>query len=168
MPASPSTTAPAVDPFQPHDHRRCRRAALETVAVDCAARGLRLTPARRCVLEALLESHRAMTAYELLDRLREAGLGGQPPVAYRALDFLVANGFVHRIERLSAFVACTHGPEEHVAGFLVCRHCRTVAEASLPRLEAGLAGQAAAQAFAVERVVVEAEGLCARCRDAEA
>ena len=59
------------------------------------------------MLEALLESHRALTAYELLDQLAAAGLGSQPPVAYRALDFLVANGFVHRIERLGAFAACT-------------------------------------------------------------
>ena len=155
-----------VDPFRPHDHRRCRQQALAAVAAECAARGLRLTPARKCVLEALLESHRAMTAYELLDRLREAGLGSQPPVAYRALDFLVSNGFAHRIERLSAFVACTHGAEAHAAAFLICRVCRTVSEASLPELGAGLTEEAAAREFAVQRVVIEAEGTCARCREA--
>ena len=91
----------------------------------CDARRLRLTPARACVLEALLESHRAMTAYELLERLEAAGLGSAPPVVYRALDFLVSNGFVHRIERLGAFAACAHaGQARHGAGFLVCRVCR--------------------------------------------
>ena len=103
-----------------------------------------------------------------IDRLREAGLGSQPPVAYRALDFLVRNGFVHRIERLSAFVACTHGGSEHVAVFLICRGCRGVAEAVLPQLGAGLAASAAGQGFSVERMVIEGEGLCARCREAEA
>ena len=86
-----------------HDHAACRGQALAAVAEACAARRLRLTPARACVLEALLESHRAMTAYELLDRLAAAGLGSQPPVVYRALDFLVGNGFAHRIERLGAY-----------------------------------------------------------------
>lgn len=135
---------------------------------ECRTRGLRLTPGRACVLDALLEAHRAMTAYELLDRLREAGLGSQPPVAYRALDFLVRNGFAHRIERLSAFIACTHGGAEHAAAFLICRDCRGVAEAVLPQVGAELARSAARQGFAVERMAIEGEGLCARCREAAA
>lgn len=166
VPASAPASAPASVPaFARHDHDACRGTALAAVRAACAARRLRLTPARECVLEALLESHRAMTAYELLERLDAAGLGKAPPVAYRALDFLVANGFVHRIERLGAFAACAHAGEEHGAGFLVCRVCRRVAETALsaPR---GLAAEAAAAGFAIERVVVEAEGLCARCREA--
>jgi len=157
--------SPIIDPFQPHDHGRCRATAMAAVEAECREQGLRLTPGRACVLEALLESHRAMTAYELLDRLREAGLGSQPPVAYRALEFLVENGFAHRIERLSAFVACAHAGSRHAAAFLICRACRNVAEASLPQLETGLADCAADQGFAVERAVIEAEGLCARCRE---
>lgn len=160
MPAEP-------DAFRPHDHRVCRRAALDAARAECAARKLRLTPARACVLEALLESHRAMTAYELLDRLRAAGLGSQPPVVYRALDFLMEHGFAHRIERLSAFVACTHGPDAHAAAFLVCRSCRTVAEADLPSLERRLAQAADGHDFRAERVTVEAEGICGRCREAQ-
>ena len=160
---------PSSDPkraFAPHDHGRCRGEALAAAEAACAARRLRLTPARAFVLETLLESHRAMTAYEILDRLAAAGLGSQPPVAYRALDFLVANGFVHRVERLGAFVACTHGGDNHSAGFLVCRGCRTVAETVVPRPAPGLVAEAEAAGFAIERTVVEAEGLCARCRAA--
>jgi Fur family zinc uptake transcriptional regulator len=151
--------------FAPHDHGRCRSEALEALKTLCDERRLRLTPARRFVLETLLESHRAMTAYELLDRLRAAELGGQPPVVYRALDFLLELGFVHRIEGLGAFVACTHGGAAHPAAFIVCRGCRTVAE--IPGVVAipEIAAAGGASGFAVERVVIEAEGLCARCRD---
>jgi Fur family zinc uptake transcriptional regulator len=159
-----SPDAPAA--FRPHDHRQCRRAALAAAEAECRARRLRLTPARAHVLECLLETHRAMTAYELLDRLREAGLGSQPPVVYRALDFLVEHGFVHRIERLGAFAACTHGPEDHAAGFLVCRACRTVAETDLGPVAAVVVRQAEVTGFDVERVTVEAEGLCAACAGA--
>ena len=159
-------TSEIIEAFRPHDHRRCRASAREAVEAECRVRGLRLTPARACVLEALLEAHRALTAYELLDRLRAAGLGNQPPVAYRALDFLVENGFAHRIERLSAFVACTHAGADHAAAFLICRDCRTVAEASLPQLGAALGVCAEAEGFAMELVVIEAEGQCARCRAA--
>jgi Fur family zinc uptake transcriptional regulator len=154
--------------FAPHDHGRCRGEALAAAEAVCAARRLRLTPARAFVLETLLESHKALTAYELLDRLALAGLGSQPPVAYRALDFLVANGFAHRIERLGAFVACTHGADDHSAGFLVCRSCRTVAETAVPRPAADLVADADAAGFAIERTVVEVEGLCAWCRSEEA
>jgi Fur family zinc uptake transcriptional regulator len=153
--------------FGAHDHGRCRGEALAAVAAACGARRLRLTPARACVLEALLESHRAMTAYELLDRLEAAGLGSAPPVVYRALDFLVRNGFAHRIERLGAFAACAHAGQAHAAGFLVCRACRRVAETAL-RPPRALAAEAMAEGFAIERVVVEAEGLCIRCRPAAA
>jgi Fur family zinc uptake transcriptional regulator len=154
--------------FGAHDHGRCRGEVLAAVEAACDARRLRMTPARACVMEALLESHRAMTAYELLERLEAAGHGSAPPVVYRALDFLVSHGFVHRIEGLGAFAACTHaGRARHGAGFLVCRVCRTVAETEL-RPPRGLAAEAAAAGFTVERLVVEAEGVCARCREAAA
>jgi Fur family zinc uptake transcriptional regulator len=144
--------------FQPHDHEDCIAGAI-AAAETCD----RLTPVRRRVLEILLAEHKALGAYDILERLAREGLGSQPPVAYRALDFLVGNGFAHRIERLSAFVACAHAGAEHAAAFLICRECRTVAEASLPQLEAGLGACAEAEGFAVERVVIEAEGFCARC-----
>lgn len=154
--------------FGPHDHGACRGRAMAAVEAACAARKLRLTPARAFVLETLLESHRAMTAYELLEKLDAAGLGSQPPVAYRALDFLVAHGFAHRIERLNAFAACTCGGAEHNAGFLVCRVCRRVAELAMPAPTGELAAAAEAAGFTVERTVVEAEGLCGRCRETAA
>jgi Fur family zinc uptake transcriptional regulator len=162
---SPSTLA---DPeaFHAHDHGACKGAALRVAQEACRVRKLRLTPARVFVLETLLESHRAMTAYEILDRLKAAGLGAQPPVAYRALDFLVANGLAHRIERLNAFVACTHGGTEHAAAFLVCRDCRRVAEAPLPLTMRGLVEEVGASGFEVEKLVVEVEGLCESCRGA--
>ena len=150
--------------FHAHDHRHCRGAALAAATELCQARGLRLTPARAFALETLLESHRAMTAYELLDRLRDAGLGGQPPVVYRALEFLVENGFAHRIERLSAFVACTRTAEPHPAAFMICRRCRHVAETALAEPTPEIDARAGAAGFVVERIVVEAEGLCANCR----
>lgn len=133
------------------------------VAEACRTRGLRLTPARALVLEALAGSHRALTAYELLAHLSAAELGSQPPVAYRALAFLERHGFVHRIERLSAYAACTHGPVPHDAAFMICRLCRTVAETARVRPR-GLAAEAASANFEVERLVVEAEGVCAGCR----
>lgn len=152
--------------FRRHDHARCTSAAMASVRAACAERGLRLTPARARVLEILLEAHRALGAYDILDRLGAEGKPAQPPVAYRALDFLVAHGFVHRIERLNAFVACTRPDAPHDAAFMICRACGTIAEAPR-RAESGALGAAARDmGFAIERTVIEAEGLCPACQKA--
>ncbi|MEL6585472.1 MAG: transcriptional repressor [Pseudomonadota bacterium] len=151
--------------FDLHDHSICVADAVATAEARCAAEGLRLTPVRRKVLEVLLQEHRAMGAYAILDILRRAGFGSQPPVAYRALDFLAEHGFVHKIERLNAFVACTHPGEEHSPAFMICRLCDAVAEAHSAPSKGALGAAARAAGFQIERTVVEAEGLCPACLD---
>ena len=129
---------------------------------------LRLTPARVRVLALLGAAHRAMGAYEILNRLRAEGLGSQPPVIYRALDFLIEAGFVHKIERLNAYVACCHPGDEHGIGhgacFLICARCRKVAEIEDGALDIALSQAAAARGFAMRRTVLEIEGTCPACR----
>ncbi|GIT26478.1 MAG: hypothetical protein CM1200mP41_25220 [Gammaproteobacteria bacterium] len=98
--------------------------ALDYARGVCAQQGLRLTPVRERVLQLLLESHSALGAYDLLEKLKADGLGSQPPVAYRALEFLVAHGFAPKIERLNAFVACSRTHAGHSPAFLICR-CAT-------------------------------------------
>jgi Fur family zinc uptake transcriptional regulator len=151
--------------FDAHDHHRCVETGLAAAEAHCAAGGLRFTPVRRAALEILLGEHRAMGAYELLDRLHAAGFGSQPPVAYRALDFLVANGFVHKIERLNAFIACAHPGADHSPAFLICRLCEAVAEAQSAPARGSLGDAARATGFRIERTVVEALGVCPTCAD---
>ena len=151
--------------FVAHDHEHCVATAVAAAQAHCAAEGLRFTPVRRAALEILLREHRAMGAYDLLDRLHEAGFGAQPPVAYRALDFLVANGFVHKIERLNAFVACAHPGADHSPAFLICSKCDAVAEAESPKTRGTLGDAARAAGFRIERTVVEALGVCPACAE---
>ncbi|PRX37452.1 Fur family transcriptional regulator, zinc uptake regulator [Meinhardsimonia xiamenensis] len=158
----------AVLAFSQHDHAACRGAALAAAERVAAQRGARLTPVRRRALEILLEEHRALGAYELLERLAAEGYGHQPPVAYRALDFLVEHGLAHRIRRLNAFAACTCPDAEHAPAFLICRQCNAVAEVAAPRAREGLEVDAAALGFAPERVMIEALGLCPACDGGEA
>lgn len=151
--------------FDEHDHGNCVETALAAAEAHCLAEGLRFTPVRRAALEILLREHRAMGAYELLDALRDAGFGSQPPVAYRALDFLVANGFVHKIERLNAFIACSHPGAQHSPAFLICRLCDAVAEAHSAPARGTLGEAARATGFHIERTVVEALGVCPACAE---
>ena len=159
---SDDTAMPAA--FRAHDHAACVAQGLERAEALARAQGLRLTPVRRRVLEILLERHGAMGAYEVLDRLAQDGYGHQPPVAYRALDFLVEHGMAHRIRRINAFIACAHPGEDHHAAFLICRHCKTVGEIPADALREALEASAGAVGFGIERVSLEASGLCARCR----
>ncbi|MCX7286423.1 MAG: Fur family transcriptional regulator [Rhodobacterales bacterium] len=157
-----------VPAFAAHDHAHCTADALTRAEAVTAAAGLRLTPVRRRVLEILLEEHRALGAYDVLARLATDGFGNQPPVAYRALEFLVEHGLAHRIQRLNAFTACTHPGEAHAPAFLICRTCATVAEAEAAPARAALDTAAAPLGFVIERITIEAMGLCPKCRDASA
>lgn len=152
--------------FEHHDHEACISDAVAEAEAKCLTAGLQFTPVRRRALEILLQGHRAMGAYDVLERLRADGFGAQPPVAYRALEFLVTNGFAHRIERLNAFVACARPGESHAPAFLICRNCEAVAEtgAESPTMDR----RAKEAGFRIERSVIELEGLCPECQGADA
>lgn len=160
-----SATSPG---FTRHDHAQCVRTAIAAAEKKCAARKAQMTPVRRRTLEILLESHAAMGAYDVLARLDADGFGSKPPVAYRALGFLVDQGFAHRIERLNAFVACAFPGDRHDPAFMICRGCGAVVEA-LAEAQPVAGGQtfgqtAAAAGFKVEQTVIEAQGLCPACQ----
>ena len=104
--------------FGHHNHAGCIAEAMQAAETLCAEQKLQFTPIRRRVLELLLQDHRALGAYDILEKLAAEGLGAQPPVAYRALDFLVKHGLAHRIERLNAYAACTRPDHDHVPAFL--------------------------------------------------
>ena len=149
--------------FDAHNHARCIADTLRAADGLCADRGLQFTPVRRRVLEILLERHRALGAYDILEVLAAEGLGAQPPVAYRALDFLLAHGLVHKIESRNAFIACTHPHEGRPAAMLVCEKCGLVTELDASDALSSLEAAAAAQGFTLHRSVVELTGICAAC-----
>jgi Fur family zinc uptake transcriptional regulator len=149
--------------FSDHDHHACTAGGLAAAEAIVHAAGLRLTPVRRRTLEILLEAHHALGAYEVLARLAEDGYGDKPPVAYRALDFLVEHGLAHKVRRLNAFTACVHPGEAHNPVFLICEGCKAVAELPSDPVHAALSGLAADQQFSLRRMTVEALGLCPNC-----
>jgi Fur family zinc uptake transcriptional regulator len=151
--------------FENHDHGVCISDGLSVVSKFCQDKGLILTPVRQRVMEILLKQHRAMGAYEILDILREEGLGSQPPVVYRALDFLLNNGFAHKIERSNAYTACSHIGKDHVPAFLICTGCHAVVETQSVVSKKLLDNAAREADFMVEHVVLEAEGRCPKCQE---
>lgn len=151
--------------FEDHDHGACLDHALRQAKAVAKGEGLRLTPVRLRTLEILLEAHQAMGAYEVLEKLASDGFAKQPPVAYRALEFLVEHGFAHRIRRLNAFAACMHPGEEHAPVFLICSGCGQIAESPGDAVAAALRDAAKSAGFSVERANFEAVGLCSTCQE---
>ncbi len=132
----------------------------------CAGRGERLTPIRRGVLATLLASHHPLGAYEMMDRLAHDGTRPAPITVYRALEFLIANGLVHRIESRNAFVACVHN---HADGefvvFFICERCGAVGESAAAGVVNALRTASRDAGFAPKTPVLEITGTCSHCRD---
>jgi Fur family zinc uptake transcriptional regulator len=121
------------------------------------------TPAYdKAVLRALKASDQPLSAYDILDRVRSSGIRA-PMQVYRSLDRLSSFGFIHRIEALNAFVACSEDAHGHKPGFVICRDCGTVKEFEDGRLD-DIAHHAAGKGFAIEEVSVEVLGQCGDCR----
>ena len=151
--------------FEKHDHTTCSESILESAEDYCRRNNLKLTDTRRKVLELLLVAHRALGAYSLLDLLKEAGFRSQPTVAYRALDFLVKHGFVHKVKSLNAFIACTRPGRNHSPAFMICRLCETVAETNPEIPGFNVSVDERSLGFKVEQTVIELQGLCHTCTE---
>lgn len=153
--------------FARHDHHRCRDTAINEAKRICNARQVRLTPVRERVLELLWSAHEPMRAYDILEKLGAEGFGSQPPVVYRALDFLIDQGFAHKIECLNAFLACDSPSADHHADhgakFLICTSCNRVAEFDDQAIVKALRKVAEGSGFSIGRATLEVEGLCPDC-----
>jgi Fur family transcriptional regulator, zinc uptake regulator len=123
-----------------------------------------LTRNQSLVFGALSRAEGPLSAYTILDQLRDDGFRA-PLQVYRALDKLVETGMVHRLESLNAFVACSHpGCDSHeTIAFAICETCGKVTEISDQALETRLRDLAREDGFTVKRAVVELRGLCAGC-----
>jgi len=146
-----------------HDHHTCVERALDRAARVCALNGSRLTAVRRRVLREVWRSHDAVKAYDILARLGDARRKAKPPTVYRALQFLLAEGLVHRLESLNAFIGCPAPTRRHEGQFLICAGCGLVQEIHAPGVAAAVQDAAQRAGFAVARQMVEVLGRCPRC-----
>ncbi len=160
----------ALSPQHPHEHRHEHDAArfVAVVEASCAARGLRLTAPRREVLALLAAHAQPVKAYELLEQLRLRHPSAAPPTVYRALDFLLQHGFIHRLDSINAFVSCHHPEQAHQVPFLICDVCQQAEElCDGGRVARLIAGEAERRGFAPRAQTLEVHGTCGRCRAAQ-
>lgn len=149
-----------------HDHQLCIDRCLAVADAVCRERGARLTAQRRRVLELVAAHHAAVGAYDIIDALAHDGRRPAPITVYRALDFLLGLGLVHRLASLNAFIACSDPRADHAAQFLICHRCRTIVELRSDPVDRAIVAGAATIGFDVSSIVVEVAGLCRTCRQA--
>ncbi len=137
---------------------------LDQAEALCDKRNLRFTQLRKQVLELVCKAEQPVGAYHLLDELRESGRSAAPPTVYRALDFLLEQGLVHRLATNNTYLACAHPQHPHAAVFLVCSHCGHTQEVHSGGVIDQLRQQAGDFDFAIKHASVEVTGLCSRCR----
>jgi Fur family transcriptional regulator, zinc uptake regulator len=154
-----------VFPEPHHNHAKCTAELLSRAEETCERQGARLTGQRRDVLNCVAQSHSAVGAYDIIERMAERGGRPAPITVYRALEFLESHGLVHRIESRNAFVACSHHHDGRPAAMLICETCGLVAELDMPELFAKLRVEAESQGFHPLRSVVEITGRCASCTE---
>ena len=126
-----------------------------------------LTKNQSLVYGALTDAKAPLSAYAILDGLREHGIRA-PLQVYRALDKLLELGLVHRLESLNSFVVCSNsecGTRETMV-FAICEKCSKVSELADDRLESLLGTLAKADRFTVHAATVELRGICSQCRSA--
>ena len=136
---------------------------MERAEMLCRERGVRLTEQRKTVFKLLCVSDKPLSAYGLLDRMRGVVKNPAPPTVYRALDFLLEQGLVHKLESLHAYVGCAHPEHPHASQFLICDDCGEVAEVEDPSVVQSLKLAGKAVGFRAKRPVIEVLGTCAQC-----
>lgn len=151
-----------------HDHAHCIESALQTANTLCQAKGVRLTPLREQVLKLIWQSHKPLGAYELMDMLANSTERRvAPPTVYRALEFLLEQHLIHRINTLNAYIGCTHPNSEHANNFLICEDCGVAIEFSSDPLMEAINCAAQHFDFQSRSQSLEIVGCCSQCLEAK-
>ena len=150
---------------QQHEHDHCIESAMATAKSICADKGAKLTKLRADVLRLIWQSHKPLGAYTLMEMLSEESTRRvAPPTVYRAVDFLLEQGLIHRIHSLNAYVGCTHPESTHNNCFMICTECGVAIELPSDTVNRSVSTMAKQYDFNVSQQSLEIEGTCAQCQ----
>ncbi|WP_392552876.1 zinc uptake transcriptional repressor Zur [Orbus wheelerorum] len=139
---------------------------LNDIEAVCKKRNVKLTNQRKIVLNIMLQAQKAMSAYELLDLLKQEEPQAKPPTIYRALDFLLEQGFIHKVESSNSYIICPHfSHPNHISILFICDNCKQILEKNSHQIENNLEQLAKHNQFAVKHSIIEIHGLCPACQN---
>ncbi len=146
-----------------HNHKSCIKQALNSAETICKQKKLRLTPIRKRIFELIWSNHKAVGAYDLLESLHLEDPKAKPVTIYRALDFLLAAGLIHKIKSLNAFIGCLRPEISHNAMLLICNVCQQTDEVEAQNIYQNICQIAENNAFLPQNISLELHGVCNSC-----
>ena len=145
------------------DHTSCIEDALKNADLICRNKGLRFTPIRKIILEMIWASHNPIKAYDILDLLQKKFSTARPTTVYRSIDFLIENGFIHKLNGLSAYVGCSHPQAHKNCYFLICNDCGSIEECFDDNLTQIINTTSNTRKFEPDKITIEVQGKCQGC-----
>lgn len=147
-----------------HDHDCCISHALESAQNVCCEKNIRLTPIRQRIFELIWSNHKAVGAYDLLASLQQEDPKAKPVTIYRALDFLLSAGLIHKVASLNAFVGCSHPETAHNSVLLICDNCHDAKEVEAQEVYEAIYEIGRNNAFQPQQLTLELHGFCDDCQ----
>lgn len=134
------------------------------VMAYCVTNNIKLTPLRKTILLIVVKTKQPLTAYQILDKLKQENPKAQVMSVYRVLEYLLKHHLIHRIENLNAFMPCFHLTEKHFSQWLICEVCGDTQECALPVFEQSIDKIENSTGFSVTNPTIELLGLCSQCQ----
>ncbi|RKS86871.1 Fur family zinc uptake regulator [Orbus hercynius] len=145
-------------------HSNNHASIINDIELVCKKRNVKLTNQRRLVLEIMLQAKKAMSAYDLLDLLKQDEPQAKPPTIYRALEFLIEQGFIHKVESSNSYIICPHfSHPNHISILFICDNCKQILEKNNHEIEHQLQQLANQSHFMIKHSIIEIHGLCPSC-----
>lgn len=140
------------------------KASIHKVKEICKSNKLGFTEIRKQVFEIIVKNNKPIKAYEILDKISNINnKHSHPPTVYRAIDFLIENGFVHKLNSINSFVGCFHPKAHKECYFLICKKCNIYQECCDDSLKDRISKTAIYNNFVICNTTLEIEGHCIDC-----
>jgi Fur family zinc uptake transcriptional regulator len=141
-----------------------RSNAIVAAELACQRRGVQFTPIRKLVLQTLWDAAQPVGAYTVLKCVeKKLDRRVTPPTIYRALDFLVEQRLISRLESRHAYVPCADVSHHLAPAYLICENCGRSEEIHDSGVLRIFEHKASALGFRIRKSVMELQGLCAAC-----
>ncbi|MFN3233879.1 MAG: Fur family transcriptional regulator [Gammaproteobacteria bacterium] len=129
----------------------------------CEMKKYRFTIPRERVLTALAKRNKPMGAYQIIETLSTDKEKINPPTVYRAIEFWIKHGFIHRIESMNAYIACCGFHKHENFCMFICNNCNMVTELTMDKFPSGITEQILNKGMTIMSSFTEIYGKCCQC-----
>jgi|TARA_B110000263_G_scaffold81153_1_gene70967 Fur family zinc uptake transcriptional regulator len=145
------------------NHKICSDDAIKKAEFICEDKSLRFTEIRKFIFKLIWKSHKPSKAYDLLSKISKMNYSAKPPTVYRALDFLLDNGFIHKINSLNAYIGCSHPLKHNECYFMICKNCDEIKECCDEAITESIKKTLSSNRFSSKNIGIEITGDCYQC-----